>query len=357
MSLIDAFNFMTRRTTTDATLPSIYPMSVQLNYFVEKDVKHIYKKILTDVLDRTQGIPEKDEGALWNNCLGSEHSSGLVSFLADAMYGQKDLFLSYNLGVLREASHDEAAKIKSDYEKTGKSPGGVFISFKNYELTDMLKIYSSMEYSVLNSLNKSMNLSAAIQFKMAKMRMSVGGIDKQDVITQAQSIAEGLAEGCDVMLDGEDEIVTSTPDMDSVEKSITFIDSKKCFYLVLPMSYVTGEQSGGIGSTGEGDTKAIDRGLRLYFSPIIKPVCKALFGADVSFKTQDFRMVSQGMEALKTFELVSEDYLSLDNKRLIVAGLFNVQNDIEGPKESDPEIDLDLEGEEVDDQVRSGESN
>ena len=178
-SLLSAFQFKTAGITQSYEVPNIYPLSLEYALFVESDVENIYRKILTDCVERTEGLPENTEVAIWDNCLESEASKGLVSLLAEAMTKKTDLFLVYSkaVGVLRVATTQEKAAIKLDYEKSGKSAVGVFVSFRNYKRTDMLKIYSEMEYSILNSLNKTMNLSKAIQIKMSDMRKSVGAFD------------------------------------------------------------------------------------------------------------------------------------------------------------------------------------
>lgn len=325
MSLIDAFRFKTSAyAASNSEIPSVYDLNCQFTYFVKADIVNIYSKILTDVIQRTQGISEKYESALWDNCLASESSKGLISLLAEAMEAKAELFLTYRLGVLRIADNSEAELIRADYRERSESPLGLFISFKNYNKTDMLKIFSGMEYAVLNSLNKSMNLSAAVQFKMSKLRDSVGSIDSAQVIAQARSVALALKCGNDVLLDKDDEIYTSSPEMESTKQAIAFLDSKRSFHLNLPTSYINGEQTSGIGSTGEADTRAVERGLKHYYISIVKPVLKALFGAKTSFKSEDFRLMGSALEALKTFELVGEDMLTVEIKRLLLARMLDL---------------------------------
>jgi hypothetical protein len=93
----------------------------------------------------------------------------------------------------------------------------------------------------------------------------------------------------------------------------------------MPLSYVDGEQTPGIGSTGEADTRAVERGLKQYYITIIKPTLEALFGIKTTFKSNDFRMIASGLEALKTFELVQDNTLmSQENMKLIVSKLFDL---------------------------------
>ncbi len=312
-----------------AELPQIFPLAVTTQDFVRTDLIVIYSKILTDCVDRTQGIPPEIQNSLWDNCLQNEANEGLITLLAKAMADKKDLYLVYvgAVNVLRVADQDEAIEIKSDYESQGRSDVGIYVSFKNYKRTDMVMLYSTMEYCVIASLNKMMNLSKAIQFKMNDMRGSVALVDSAPVAEQAVAIARQLALGYDVMIDGKDEIMTQTPDISSIEKSIAFLDAKRAFYLGLPLSYINGEQTPGIGSTGEADTKAVERGLRQYYISILKPVLEELFEIKTSFKSNDFRQIGSALEAMKTFELVGDDLLSKENKQLIISKLFDVDSD------------------------------
>jgi len=328
MGLLDSF-FGFKQDTGKSELPEIFPLSVPFADFVRTDLMNIYSKILTDCLERTQGVPQDVFPLLWDNCLQSESTDGLITLLSKAMTEKADLFLVYDpaIQILRTATSDEERQIRIDYKTKGSSDLGTFVSFKNYLRTDMVKIYSSMEYCVVASLNKTMNLSKAIQFKMGDMRGSVSLSDSTNVIDQGKSIAQSLANGRDVMIDAKDTIETSVPQIDPIKESISFLDSKRAFYLGLPLSYINGEQTPGIGSTGEADTRAVERGLRQYYISILKPVMEDIFEISTSFKSNDFRQISSALEALKTFELVDDSLLSQENKQLIIAKLFDVDEE------------------------------
>jgi hypothetical protein len=325
MSFLKAFNFSAPY-SINAELPELYPFSLEYSEFVNSDIKSIYTKILTDVVDRTQGISEELEMNLWDNCLANEASKGLVTLLSEAMTYKKDLYLVFQNDVLRKATQQELTTIRDDYQSKGFSDIGVYISFGSYKRTDMLRVYSEMEYSVLNSLNKKLNISSAMMFKMSGLRESVANSNKEPIETQAKTMTSALALGRNVLMDQNDSIEMAVPDMATTKEAIEFLDSKRAFYLNLPNSYITGSLTSGIGSTGESDTKAIERGLRGYYVSIIKPVVEALFGISLSYKSQDFRMIQTAFEAIKTFELVGNDYISDENKKLIVDRLLDIDD-------------------------------
>lgn len=311
---------------------AIFPMALQMPIFVEHDIVATYTKILTDTLERTHGLSEEMQAILFDNCLSSEASRGLIHHLVFAMLKKSDLFLVYNraLGVLRKADGVETEQIRRDYEKQGTSKLGVYVSFKLYRRTDMMVIFSELEYLILNSLYKTVNISKAVQVKVSDMRASTSLADADVAIGQARAIAHALRMGQDVLLDAKDDVTTATPTIDPTEKSIAFLNGKRAYYLDLPLAYVVGEMTPGIGSTGEADTRALERGLKQYFFSIIKPVLEALFpDAEIEFRSQDFRQVSTALEALKSFELTSDEYLSRESKRDILARLFAVDPDEE----------------------------
>lgn len=322
------FNFLSKSGSSSPSneLPDIFPLALQCQAFVDADVKATYTKILTDTLERTYGLPKEYTPILFDNCVQTEAQHGLISLLVDAMASQTNLFLVYvkAVKVLRKANSEEERQIRADYAKAGESKVGVFISFQNYRRTEMLKIYSTLEYFVLLGLHKNVNIAKAIQIKIKELRSSVALADASVAEDQARAIANALKEGKDVYLDVGDEITSATPDIGPIEKAIDFLDAKRAFYLDLPLSYISGLRGTGLSDTGEADMRAVERGLKQYFFSIIHPVLLALFDIDTEFKTQDFRQIESALETIKSFELVSDTYLSQKSKREIIARMFDV---------------------------------
>jgi len=308
----------------NSEIQNIFPFALKSDFFVRADILQTYEKILTDVAERTHGLKEESEPLLWDSAVATDAAEGLITLLATAMTDQKELFLVLKSGVLRKADASEEAKIRADYKLRGESKVGVFVSFKNYRRTEMLRIYSSFEHCVLGSLNKTLNVAMSLQIKISDLRQSVSLNDAGIAREQAMSIAEAMRNGNDVLLDAKDAIASATPDIAPAEKAISFLDSKRAFILGLPLSYVMGQQTGGIGSTGEADMRAVERGLRQYFVSIIRPVFEAVFGDDVDFKSQDFRQFTTALEVLKTFDLTSEENLSHETKKDLTARVFDV---------------------------------
>lgn len=326
------FGFKTSSvSSSDSEIQEIFPLELDKNVFIESDLLNIYAKILTDTFERTHGVPKEKQSLMFDNCVQNESSEGLITLLATAMLKKTELFLVYipSLNILRRADHAEQQLIRADYQKNGDSPKGVFISFRNYKRTDMLKIYSSFEYCVLGSLNKTLNISKAVQIKMNDLRASVSLNDSEIAKAQARSIATALGHGNDVLLDAKDVVETATVDTSSTEKAIAFLDAKKAFILGLPLAYINGEQSTGLTTTGEADTLAVERGLKQYFVSIMKPVLKAIFKIDVEFKSEDFRQMTTALETVKTFDLVDDEILSRTTKQEIIARVLNIDLDEE----------------------------
>lgn len=310
-------------------LPDLFPLSIKESEFVRTDVVNIYAKILTDVLERTQGVKAEDLPLFWDNCVQSNVQKGLISLLADAMASKSDLFLVHakEQKVVRKATSNETQQIKDDYKKTGESKVGIFISFTHFDRTDMVKLYAALEYCVIASLNKSMNLSKAVQIKISDLRGSVALADKDAAVTQITAMAESLKKGKDVYMDAKDLIELLKPDVSATEKSMDFILSKRAYWLGFPTSYLSGEQTAGIGSTGEADMRAVERGLKGYFFAVMKPAIDALFGVNVTFKSQDFRLVAAGLETLKTFQLIDDSLMSAETKKKIIDRMFDLADD------------------------------
>lgn len=328
MGLSDFFTFR-GNTVSNAELPEIFPLDFTQKDFVNIDLLSMFAKVLKDVIARTHDMPEDINRHLWDSCLRSESPEGLISMLARAMTEKADLFLVYDKSIklLRKAKQEEIAKIKADYELQAKSDSGVFISFKNHIITDMLKVYSSLEFTTIAGLNKTMNLSKAVQVKIGDLRASVSMTDAESAVDQAKQIAKALREGRDVAMDSKDSISTTAPDLTPIKSSIEFLNQKRSYYLSMPKSWVTGELTGGLGDSGNGEAKAVDRGLKPFFYSIVKPVLDALFGTDVKYKEDDTTQVTAGIQALQTFELIEDERLiTSKEKRTVIEKLFGLNN-------------------------------
>lgn len=313
-------------------LPDIFPFPILQKDFITIDVQNIYTRILTAVLERTDGVTDEQQALLWDNCIANESTDGLVTLIAKAMAEKKDLFIVYDKGLklIRKATSTEQGTIEADYKARGESKAGVFITFRNYTKTDMVKIYSGLDYLTVGSLHKSMNLSKAVQIKISDLRASVALTDKAQAEGQAGLIADGLKSGRDVALDAKDIIETAKPDLTATNSSIEFIAKKLSFYLGLPASWITGESAKGLGDSGQGEAKAIERGLKTYYFSVVKPVLEAIFGIKTSFKSEDFMLISTALEAMKTFEITSDELVSQDNKRQITNKLLGLPPDSKG---------------------------
>lgn len=325
MNIAELFGF-NRSTVESDELPEIFPIAISQSEFVKTDIVAIYAKILTDVLERMHGLSDDQISLMWDSCVMSNSPDGLISRLAKAMAEKQELFLVFEsaVGVVRPATTNEATQIKKDYETQGESSVGVFISFKNFTRSDMVKFYIGLEYLTVGSLHKAMNLSKAVQIKISDLRASVSLADQDGAKTQAKAIAKALGAGRDVMLDAKDVIETNVPNLVAVKESIDFLIKKLSFYLGLPDSYLIGEQTGGLGTTGENDMRAVERGLKSYFFGIMKPAVEALFGVKVGYKSQDFRQIAGSMDVLKTFSLIDESIVSAEQKKLIVSRMLDL---------------------------------
>lgn len=330
------------QTGSDTRLPEIYPIPIAQSLFVSIDVQNIFKRILTDVLERTHGVPEKKQNLLWDSCVKDTTQDGLISLISKAMTDMNDLYLVYvpAVEVIRKATAIEERQIIEDYAKQAKSSVGVFISFKKYTLAEMVKFYSALEYSSVGGLYKSQSLSHAIQIKVAQLRASIGNGDSERAIIDAKAMAEGLKDGASVMLDKDDLIETAKPDVTATQATMEFIAHKQSFYLGLPASWILGESKSGLGDSGAKDAKAIDRGLKPYFYSIIKPVLDSIFGINVSFKSEDNENITVANETIKTFELTSDELVSRENKLKIINKLYSLPEDSKGdpPPKVEPNV-------------------
>lgn len=324
---------------TNPELPDIFPLPILQKDFVRIDVQNIYSRILTDVFERMENLPQDADVLLADSCLMSQKQEGLITMVACAMTDKTDLFLVYDKSVnlIIRATPEQESQIKKDYALKAESPVGVYISFRKYQRTDMVKFYSMLEYCAVGGLWKQANISKAIQLKFSDLRTSTGLADKADIKAQAQTMAKGLADGKDIMGDAKDIIETLTPDMTATNATTDFINCKRSFYLGMPANYLSGEQTkAGIGDSGYGDMRSIERGLSAYFASIAKPIADSLFGVKTTFRSDDNESLDTAINVLKTMDITSDEYLGKENKTKIVNRAFGLDENEVGDEVKQP---------------------
>lgn len=339
------FNFL-GGSAADDTLPDIFPIPILEKDFVKIDVQNIYTRILTDVLERTQGIAEKNKPLLWDNCLASEKQDGLVTLLACAMADKKELFLVYApaLNVVRKATQEEETQIRDAYkvkaEPVKLSLGtGLYVTFKNYCKSDLVKFYSALEYCAVGGLWKAANISKSVQIKINELRASVSLNDSAAAKSQAKAMAVGMSEGRDILCDAKDVIQSLAPDMTATNATLDLIAKKQSFYLCLPPTYFGAESKATMHDTGKGDSRKVEQGLKGYFFSIVKPVAEGLFGGKLSFKSDDAEGLETALKTLETMDRTSNEFMNGENKTLVVNKAFGLDADEVGEEPVDPEID------------------
>lgn len=317
MSIFKSLGFnINQQYTPQNELIEIFPFPIDEVDFVKVDVVQMLKRVLSDASDRTQGITDDQRNLFFDNFVKNENTKGLLTLLTEAMYLKQDLYLSYDktLNLVEVPDSQKKVQIKADYLREGKSELGVYVSFKNYYKTDMLKIYSSLEYFTIAALYKQLNVAKSLQVKIHKLRESVSEKDSEVAVEQAKKIAEAMSKGKDVLMDELDSILSLMPNLDSVNASISFIKDKQAFYLGMPKSYIDGTQNSGLGDSGQGESLAIDRGLKSYFKSILKPILDQLFQVKCEFKSETSLDIPKVLEMLKTFDITSDDYMSKEQK-------------------------------------------
>lgn len=338
------FSFLTGKSDKDTVLEDVYPIPILQSEFVRIDVQNIYTRIMTEITEKTQGLSDEQQRLLWDNCHAAESQDGLITLIAKAMASKEDLYVVYHkpTKIVRKASPEEQKRIREDYIARAESKVGIFLTFRNYSRTDMLKFYSALEFCSVGGLYKLSNLSHAIQIKVKGMRGAIGEVDSEGAIAQAKSVATGLKGGKSVMLDGEDKIETAQPDATATITSTEFIDRKKAFYLGMPETWMSKKENGTLGTdTGKSDAKSVDRGLRPYFQSIFKPTVDSLFGITTEFKSEDNENISVANETLKTFEITTNEIVSGENKNKIINKLYGLADNAKGdpPEKIDPNLD------------------
>lgn len=291
-----------------------FSLSCPEKEFVTWFVRDTYETILTDCFSRTAGLEEKQERALWDSCVDSDAHKGLISLLAEAMSEKKTLTLVYTAEIVRKAESADAQGIKEGSVKS------ITCSFANYSKTTLLKMYSGFLYDVIENANVGLKISKSVQLKVADLRPTQENDSSDTAKEQGREIVSGVKEGKAVLLDARDTLLQAAFDATPMKEGFNLFSGLCAKVIQMPQSYVNGLLAQGISTTGESDALAVEKGLRAYFNRIVRPVCLGLFGAQVSFKSDNWRKLQAVAGILPALEIST--LVTQVQKEACVAELF-----------------------------------
>ena len=316
MSIFDGItNIFTKWVSTDYEIENPFNMCITNVDYSKYYGVEIYRRILTDCLNRANGLSEEQKMLFWDSCLTSDVKQGLITILSFAMYNKSTVYIVYKVGVIRTATKEEEAQIDSD--PTGKS--GIKVDFTNFYKTDLLNIYIALLYNIIATCNTGLNLSKALKVGISKLRETVSNENKEPVIAQIKAINEALKAGKSVALDKEDTVSAVGFDFTSTEKGMEIFTNLIANLLGFPQSYLSGIISGGLNNTGENDTIAVERGLLFYFNSILKPTTDKLLGTNIKFKSDNWRKLLPFKDLLPALEMTT--LLTDEEKQEMIEGL------------------------------------
>lgn len=317
-----AFGFLGLGKTNvqDTEIEISFPLCVAKEKFIEWYIKRIYTRILFDCRAKASGFPEKYDNALYDSYISTEMPFGLISLVVDAMYRRSKIYLVYKAGVVSKATQDEQQAIDEKIKNGQELKNEVAIDFKNFDTTDLLKVYASILYKALETANTGMNMSQSVILKIKDYRGTISVASSGDAAAQGKAISKGVKRGKGVMVDAGDTIELPTFDIKPTEGSVIFINGMTANALGFPLSYINGALTTGISTTGEADELAIDRGLRYFFYAIFKPIVDNLFGINVQMKIDNWRKLSAVSNLVPVIE--GSSIISDDRKEELIEELF-----------------------------------
>lgn len=306
--MVDFFGlFKTSNVDTSEFAGISFDLPLSTVKYIEIEIKNLYKRILLDCYSNSVFNKEINEQPLFDNSLMDAQQIGLFTIISKAMYEKSKIYLIYEAGVIRYASENERNK-------------AIICNFNNYELTDLLKMYYLFLYNVFTSLNTGISVSMSPVYKIYEMRKLIPANTTSSVKAQLNEINSGLKDGKSIAIDAGDTIEMPQFDIDTPQKSSTFIESKIAGAIGYPISFVTGEQTTGLNADGTADLNAIESGRKVFFHSIMKPILEKIFNVKVQLTTNNLKKIKYYASIIPIIE--TSESIQEEQKKLFFDSLF-----------------------------------
>lgn len=300
----------------------IAPFTVEMKAadFVDFKVVTLYAKILRRCYAKSSGLSDEQAANLWDSVDLGDAQHGIINKVSFAMAKKKELVLFKDGGIVREAEQAEAEQIKRDYEERGRSDKGVYLNFKKYSLTDVLRLYMAFIFEIIRGAWVNVNLTKALQLKIADARKTIAASDAADPMQVASNVVSALKAGKSVFLDAGDEVKTTELQTQAIKDALSLVYGLLAGELGVSTSFICGELTSGMAVTGEADVNANEDGIKDFFNSVFKPIMDKLFGVSLKFKSDNWRRIKEFAQIIPFVE--TAEYISEEKKRELLERLF-----------------------------------
>lgn len=300
----------------------IAPFCVEMDIkdFVDFKVITLYAKILRRCYAKSSGLSDEQAANLWDSVDLGDAQHGIINKVSFAMAKKKELILFKDGGIVREAEQAEADQIKKDYEERGRSDKGVYLNFKKYAMTDVLRLYMAFIFEIIRGAWVNVNLTKALQLKIADARKTIAASDAADPMQVASNVVNALKDGKSVFLDAGDEVKTTDLQTQAIKDALSLVYGLLAGELGVSTAFICGELTSGMAVTGEADVNANEDGIKDFFNSVFKPIMDKLFGVSLKFKSDNWRRIKEFAQIIPFVE--TAEYISEEKKRELLERLF-----------------------------------
>ena len=288
--------------------------------FVDFKVITLYAKILRRCYAKSSGLSDEQAANLWDSVDLGDAQHGIINKVSFAMAKKKELILFKDGGIVREAEQAEADQIKKDYEERGRSEKGVYLNFKKYAMTDVLRLYMAFIFEIIRGAWVNVNLTKALQLKIADARKTIAASDAADPMQVASNVVSALKDGKSVFLDAGDEVKTTDLQTQAIKDALSLVYGLLAGELGVSTAFICGELTSGMAVTGEADVNANEDGIKDFFNSVFKPIMDKLFGVSLKFKSDNWRRIKEFAQIIPFVE--TAEYISEEKKRELLERLF-----------------------------------
>jgi hypothetical protein len=321
MEIMDRLFFPTMRKECSNSITGCVPLNwdcfIDRTVFINFYVKTLYKKILQYLFRKTI-FDEKMKsklGIFHDNFLKTEQNLGFISLLTNAIYNCEMTVLKYD-------PKTNTIDRVNNYEDVKPQDVNVCVMdfSKNRAEILLLMQYAGMLYDLLESEQKKTKVSNSITFKVSNLTAKVGNIEKGTIEEQAINVKNAINNGDMAVIDSESTIETGTIDLSPETKTEGTLKENIAQIMGLPLNFLFGTSTAGIGSSGENDTDSLERAMQTNFEIYWRPYAEKLFNTKIKYKAENWQLIRNCVDILDYVE--TSMVLSEEQKKIVVRDIF-----------------------------------
>ncbi|MDR1498711.1 MAG: hypothetical protein LBS34_00280 [Rickettsiales bacterium] len=285
------FNLAKKNENQDDFIPLSFGLDIQERDYKRLFVKNIYSNIFEYLLTKTNFTRESEREMVFNlsfnNSEKTSQMNGLISILVNSLLDNNPVILRYNKSVNTITEENYNA---NNFSINDLKPNSCIADYSQKQSeVKLLSYYARTIYNTYKSIENKTRVSNAIVVIFERLSDKINFVERKSFVKQLKEFKRAVESGGLAYLDNA-KLQYGIADVNNEIKVQENNRENIANALNLPLNFLFGTTTQGLGTRHEEDSLSLDRTMQKNFVSLWQPIIEKLFNIKISYAIDKYRL-------------------------------------------------------------------